>query len=146
MAWALTLLHDPETLMTYEDFAMEAAYEMEDTHPPATNPPTRRTQNHPTPPSRHRRTEITNISQEGIPTGTTRMDVDQDMLEGTTPPGTSFEDDHTTHQQGNDPFQDPPIGIHTRNFFHPSTHNHKKPTSPRPTQTTQPYSHQIHAS
>jgi hypothetical protein len=52
MAWALTLLQDLETLRTYENFAKEATYETEDTHPPATNPPLRRAQNHPTPPSR----------------------------------------------------------------------------------------------
>ena len=84
MAWALTLLQDPETLRTYEDFAREAAYEMEDTHPPATSPPTRRTQAHPTPPSCHKRTEL--LNQEGTSTGTIIMDVDQDRPEGTTPP------------------------------------------------------------
>ncbi len=50
---------------------------------------------------------------------TTNMDVGQDMPEGTTPPGTPFEDDHTAHQQGDDPFVDPPAGIHTRIFFTP---------------------------
>jgi hypothetical protein len=34
MACAFTLLQDPETLRTYEDFAREAAYEMEETQPP----------------------------------------------------------------------------------------------------------------
>jgi len=38
MAWALTLLQDPETLRTYEDFAREAVYEMEDTQPQAPSP------------------------------------------------------------------------------------------------------------
>jgi len=86
MVWALTLLQVPKTLRTYEDFAREAAYEMEDTQPPATNPPFRRAKNHPTRPSRHMRIEIPNISQEGTFAGTTSMDVDQDLPEGTTPP------------------------------------------------------------
>ena len=37
MAWALTLLHDPDTLRTYEDFAREAAYESEDNQPSTSN-------------------------------------------------------------------------------------------------------------
>ena len=55
MAWVLTLLQDPDTLRTYKDFARETAYETEDTQPHTSNPPTRRTQNEPTPPTRHKR-------------------------------------------------------------------------------------------
>jgi hypothetical protein len=117
MEWALTLLQDPETLRTFEDFAMEAAYETEDTQPPASNPQTRRAQAHPTPPLRHRRTKP--LSEEGTSTGNTGMDVDQDLPEGTTPLGTPFDDDHTTHQHGGAPSMDPPAGIYTRNFFTP---------------------------
>ena len=106
-------------MRTYEDFASEAAYEMEDTHPPASNFPTRRVQNHPTHPIRHKRTELPNPSQEATSTGTTSMDVDQDLSEGTTPPGTPFEDDHTAHQQGGASFIDPPARVHTRNLFTP---------------------------
>jgi len=117
MAWALTLLQDPETLRTYEDFAKEAAYEMEDTQPPASSPSTRRAQNHLTPPTRHNKTELPNPSQEGTSTGTTNMDVDQDLPNGTTPHGTPFEDDYTAHQQGGAPSVDPPAGVLTNKFF-----------------------------
>jgi len=86
MAWVLTLLQDPETLRTYEDFASEAAYEMENTQPQASNPPTRRAPHHPTPPTRHMGTDQTNPNQEGTSTETTNMDVDQDLSVGTTPP------------------------------------------------------------
>jgi hypothetical protein len=104
-------------LRTYKDLAREAAYKTEDTQPPATNPPARRAHNHPTPPSRHRRTKP--LSQEGTSTGTTNMDVDQVLPEGTTPPGTPFEDDHTANQQGGASFVDPLAGVHTRIFFTP---------------------------
>ena len=29
MSWALTLLHDPEILQTYEEYARESAYEVD---------------------------------------------------------------------------------------------------------------------
>ncbi len=47
------------------------------------------------------------------------MDVDQDLPEGTTPPGTPFANDHTAHQQGGGPSVDPPEGVPTNNFFTP---------------------------
>ncbi len=59
MAWAMTLLHDPDTLRTYEDFAREVAYDTEDTQPHNSNPP-RRTQNQPTPLTRYKRTDQPN--------------------------------------------------------------------------------------
>ena len=117
MAWAMTLFQDPETLRTYEDFAREAAYETEAAQPPTTNLLARRAQNHPIPPFRHMRTEP--LSHEGTSTGTINMGVDQDLPEGTTPPGTPFDDVHTTHQQGGALFGDTPAGVHTRNFFTP---------------------------
>jgi hypothetical protein len=86
MAWALALLHDPDTLRTYEDYAKEAAYKIEDTQPSTSNPQTRRNQAQNTPPTRLRRTAPNNLSHEGTSTGTTSMDVDKDPSERTTPP------------------------------------------------------------
>ena len=119
MAWALTLLQDPNTLRTYENFAREAAYETEDTQPYATSPPTRRAQHHPTPPTRHRRHAQTYPSQEGTSTGTTIIDVDQDLPERTTPLGMPFEDDYTAYQQRGASFEYPPARVRARNFFTP---------------------------
>jgi ribonuclease BN (tRNA processing enzyme) len=50
MAWALTLLQNPDTLRTYEDFAREAAYETEDTQPHASNPQSAEPKTIPLPP------------------------------------------------------------------------------------------------
>ncbi len=45
MIWATFLLKDQETLQTYEKYARESAYEVEEDHPPPTNPSaTRRAQ------------------------------------------------------------------------------------------------------
>ena len=38
MFWAILLLHDPETLQTYEDYARESAYEADEDLPPPLNP------------------------------------------------------------------------------------------------------------
>ncbi len=135
MAWAPTLLWDPETLRTYEDFAREAAYEMEDTQPQASTPPTHRAQHHPTPPTRHKRTELPNPSQEGTSTGTTSMYVDPYLPEGTTPTGTPSK---TTTPHTNKTA--PPQWTHPRELPQttsspPSTRSHKKLTTPRPTPT-----------
>jgi hypothetical protein len=92
MAWALTMLHDPDTLQTYEDFSREVAYETEDIHPSTSNPQTRRNEAMNTPPTRHRRTAPNNFSEEGTSTWTTNMNVDQDPSERITPPGTPFDD------------------------------------------------------
>ena len=47
------------------------------------------------------------------------MDVDHDLSDGTTPLGTPFEADYTTHQHGGAPSVDPPAGVLTSTFFTP---------------------------
>jgi len=56
MSWAILLLHDMETLQTYEDYNKESAYEADGDQPPPPNPPYRRHQNQDTPPTRPKRT------------------------------------------------------------------------------------------
>jgi len=51
------------------------------------------------------------------------MDVDQDLPERTTPPGTPFDDDYTTYPHKGASSMDtpppPPAGVQTRNLFTP---------------------------
>jgi hypothetical protein len=64
------------------------------------------------------------------------MDMDHNQLEGITPLGTPFEDDHTAYKQGVGSSVDPSAGVHTINF-HPPLHgvignkpNHSQHRSP----------------
>jgi hypothetical protein len=79
MAWALTLLHDPDTLCTYEDFAWEEACVTEDTQPPPfSTPSNRRTRPHNVP-HLYGGPEPTRRGQQGTSTGSAGMDVDHDI-------------------------------------------------------------------
>ena len=64
------------------------------------------------------RTDQTNPSQEGTSTGTTNMDVDQDLPEGTTPPPWhALRRRLAAYQQRGASCVDPSVGVHTRSFF-----------------------------
>ena len=118
MSLALTLLHDPNTLRTYEDFARKSAYETKGAQTSPSNSPNQRHQHRETPTERSMRTGLPNHDHGRTPPGATNMDVDQDSHEQTHPQGTPFDDDYITSiTRRGVPTADPPTGIQTGNFY-----------------------------
>jgi hypothetical protein len=147
MAWALTLLQNPETLRIYEDFAREAAYETDDTQPLATSPPTRRTHNGITIPLPLPVTGGLNYSAKRVPPrGPPAWTLTKTCRRGRQ--SLARFSKTTTHHTNKETL---PSWTHPPEYTQetsspPSTYNPKKPTSPRPTQATKPYNHRTHAS
>ena len=77
MSWAVLLLQDTKTLQTYEEYARESAYEVEEEQPPPpTNASTRGRQHQETQPPRQRRTQQPWQGHAGSSAGATAMETD----------------------------------------------------------------------
>ena len=121
MLWATTLLHDPDTLQTYEEYARESAYEADGAQPPPSNSPNHRHQSRETPTERSQRTGQPDHDSGRIPLGVISMFVNRHNQEETTPPGSPFDEGYTTTTFRGAPTTDPPASIQMENFFTPYT-------------------------